>query len=269
MGSELRGGIIVKSQPRKSWFSQVRPMRLTRWLPFVLIFLVLPTGSGAQDESKTLTAGMAYPDAMEQQANAPNAAPGKIVYVSDFELDSVAARDDKSAQTNSASTATPGSPDNATKKEEGPAEQARRMVDLLSVTVVKELVRAGYTAERLRDGQAVPAQGVAIRGIFAESDPQNRLRRAVIGQGAIGAKMELFVGVSNLSRPPQKLYEPADSTNSDSSKVGALITVSSYAPVAKFEVEKNTTEKAIRDTASAIVTDLTALLNANLAALDQ
>jgi hypothetical protein len=39
--------------------------------------------------------------------------------------------------------------------------------------------------------------------------------------------------------------------------------------VAKFEVEKNTTEKAIKDTASSIVTNLTALLNANLAALDQ
>jgi hypothetical protein len=244
-------------------------MRLTRWLPFVLIFLVLPTGLRAQDENKILTAGVADPDALEQQTNAPNSAPGKIVYVSDFELDSVTAKDDKGAQANSASAATPGSPDSTTKKEEGPAEQARWMVDLLSVTVVKELVRAGYTAERLRDGQAVPAQGVAIRGIFAEPDPQNRLRRAVIGQGAIGAKMELFVGVSNLSRPPQKLYEPADSTNSDSSKVGALITVSSYTPVAKFEVEKNTTEKAIKDTASTIVTDLTALLNANLAALDQ
>jgi hypothetical protein len=266
---DLRGVMIVKFQPRRSWFSQVPPMRLNRWLPFVLIFLVLPAGSRAQDESKTLMAGIADPDAVEQQTNAPNAAPGKIVYVSDFELDSVAVRDDKNAQANGASTATPGSQDNATKKEEGPAEQARRMVDLLSVTVVKELVRAGYTAERLRDGQAVPAQGVAIRGIFAEPDAQNRLRRAVIGQGAIGAKMELFVGVSNLARRPQKLYEPADSTNSDSSKVGALITVSSYAPVAKFDVEKNTTEKSIRDTASAIVTDLTALLNANLAALDQ
>jgi hypothetical protein len=48
-----------------------------------------------------------------------------------------------------------------------------------------------------------------------------------------------------------------------------VITVSSYAPVAKFDIEKNTTEKAVRDTATGIVADLNALLSANIVALTQ
>jgi hypothetical protein len=250
-------------------------MRMVRWLQVALLGILLPAGWPAPDQGKTWTAGVASADAIEQQTSTPDSAQGKTVYVSDFELDSLVPKDDKSSQTSTGgaltatSAATSGSQDNAAKKEEGPAEQARRMVDLMSVTLVKELAKAGYTAQRLPNGPAVPAQGIAIRGIFAEPDAQNRLRRAVIGQGAVGGKMELFVGVSNLARPPQKLYELADSSNPDNTKVGAVITVSSYAPVAKFEVEKNTTEKALKDTASSIVTDLTALLNANLAALDQ
>jgi len=48
-----------------------------------------------------------------------------------------------------------------------------------------------------------------------------------------------------------------------------VITVSSYAPVAKFDIEKNTTEKAVKDTATGIVADLSALLGANVVALTQ
>jgi hypothetical protein len=45
-----------------------------------------------------------------------------------------------------------------------------------------------------------------------------------------------------------------------------VITVSSYAPVARFEIGKVTTEKAIRDTAAGIVADLNSLLGANVVA---
>jgi hypothetical protein len=263
--------MIVGFDPRNSSLVKGAPMRITRSLQIALLLMVLPVGTRAQNDGRTLTAGLANAGAIEEQA-AQESAAAKTVYVSDFELDSVAAKDDKSTQANNStgtSTGTSGSQDNAPKKEEGPAEQARRMVDLMSVTLVKELLKAGYNAQRLPNGQAMPSQGVSIRGIFAEADAQNRLHRAVIGQGAIGAKMELFVGVNNLARPPQKLYEPADPASPDNNKLGAAITVSSYVPVANFEVEKNTTEKAIKDTASLIVTNLTALLNANLAALDQ
>ena len=64
------------------------------------------------------------------------------------------------------------------------------------------------------------------------------------------------------------MYAPADPTSPDS-RAGAVITVSSYAPVAKFEIEKNATEKDVKDTVTRIVRDLGALLGANTDALPQ
>jgi hypothetical protein len=234
-------------------------VRVFRLVSLVLLILSLPSASPAQEDTKPAAA------AARQTADAAPAKSG-IVYVSDFELDVPSGKEEKSA---SARTPAPAGAADAkgtdAKKEEGPAEQASKLVDFMSITLVKELEKAGYTARRLRPGEARPAQGVEIRGVFAEPDEQNRLRRAVIGDGPSVGKIELFVGVSNLARPEQALYAVADPKSEN--KPGAVITVSSYAPVAKFEMEKNATEKTVKDTASTIVVDLTLLLNANIAAV--
>ncbi len=190
----------------------------------------------------------------------------KIVYVSDFELDAVEANGklQKSVPAAPPSAATQFDP----KREQGPVEQAGRLVDFMSTTLVKELERAGFSAHRLRPGDTRPTDGIRISGIFGEPDGQNRLRRAVVGTISGDGKMSLFVGISNLSRPEQAFYAAAEPSGSDN-KAGAVITVSSYAPVAKFEIEKSTTEKAVKDTATVIVADLSALLGANIVALTQ
>jgi hypothetical protein len=225
-------------------------MRVLWFIPLLLVFLSFPGVISAQDETKPA-------------APAPQTADkSKTVYVSDFEIDAVGGREQKSPPP---SASTPAAAPDA-KKEDGPAEQASKLVDLMSSTLVKELEKAGYNVHRLRPGEARPADGVKIHGIFAEPDEQNRLRRAVVGDGSGVGKLELFVGVSNLARPDQALYAVADPK--DENKPGAVITVSSYAPVAKFEMEKNATEKTIKDTASTIVADLTLLLNANIAAVN-
>ena len=189
-----------------------------------------------------------------------------IVYVSDFELDIPNGMDEKGQLTVTPAPAIPASAEADTKKEESPAEQAGKLVDLMSVMLVKELEKAGYTARRWRPNETRPEAGVGIRGVFAEPDEENRLRRAVAGGGLGSSEMDLFVGVSNLARPDQALYAFANGKNEES-KAGAVITVSSYAPVAKFELQKNATEKAVKDTAARIVADLTLLLNANIAAV--
>lgn len=231
-------------------------MRVFALLSLMFSALSCAIATPAQEDMKPAAAS-----AQPQTAEA-SGAPSKVVYVSDFELDVPNAKDEKNAP---AGGATPAASSD-TKKEEGPAEQARELVDLMSSTLVKELQKAGYTARRLRPGEARPTEGVGIQGVFAEPDEQNRLRRAVIGTISSTGKMALFVGVSNLARPEQALYAPAD-PKSPENKPGAVITVSSYAPVAKFEMPKDVTEKAVKDTASAIAADLTTLLNSNMAAL--
>jgi Domain of unknown function (DUF4410) len=202
----------------------------------------------------------------QPQAAYPAVDKSTIVYVNDFELDIPSGRDEKGQLTVAPAPAIPASAETDMKKEESPAEQAGKLVDLMSVMLVKELEKAGYTARRLRPNEARPEAGVGIRGVFAEPDEENRLRRAVVGSGLGTGDMDLFVGVSNLARPDQVLYAFANG-KTEENKAGAVITVSSYAPVAKFELQKNATEKAVKDAAARIVADLTLLLNANIAAV--
>jgi hypothetical protein len=232
-------------------------VRVLSFAPMVLVLVSAGVATAAQDETKP-------PEASPQQQTDPTpAGKSKVVYVADFEFDVVNANDDTVSP--SAEPAPAAALD--AKKEQGPAEQASRLVDFVSSTLVKELQNAGYTARRMRPGEARPEEGIRIRGVFAEPDEENRLRRAVIGNGPGVGKMVLFVGISNLAKPDQALYAMADPNGGD--KAGPVITLSAYAPVAKFEMPKDVTEKALKDTASSIVSDLTALLNANAAAVTQ
>jgi hypothetical protein len=250
-------------------------MRLFALVSLTALLLAFGAARGAaQEETKPALAEESSQQIAQQSAQqtappqtvAPAPDKSKIVYVSDFELDAVNAdgKLEKSVPAIPPSTAPQLDP----KREQGPVEQAGRLVDFMSTTLVKELEKAGYTAHRLRPGETRPTDGIRISGIFGEPDEQNRLRRAVIGTIAGDGKMSLFVGIGNLARPDQALYEGADPTSSEN-KAGTAITVSAYAPVAKFEIEKNTTEKAVKDTAEGIVADLTALLTANVVALTQ
>jgi hypothetical protein len=224
-----------------------------------------PAQQSSQQVAQQPSQPLSQPAAQQPAAAEPD--KSKIVYVSDFELDAVDANGElaKSVPAIPPSSAPQIDP----RREQGPVEQAGRLVDFMSTVLVKELERAGYTAHRLRPGETRPTDGVRISGIFGEPDEQNRLRRAVMGTiTPPDGKMSLFVGIGNLARPDQALYAAANPTIGES-KAGTVITVSAYAPVAKFEVEKNTTEKAVKDTAANIVADLGALLNANYVALTQ
>jgi hypothetical protein len=236
-------------------------MRIRAFVPLVLLVVSASVSAAAQDATKPAT-----PAPRQQTADA-SADKSKIVYVSDFELDVLAGADGKASPAVApAPAAQPDARD--VKKEDSPAEQASKLVDLLSSTLVKQLEKAGYTARRMRPGEARPDEGIRILGVFAEPDEQNRLRRAVIGNGVSVGKMALFVEISNLARPDQPLYALADPKTNDD-KQGPVITVSAYAPVAKFEMPKNVTDKAVEDTASKIVAGLSILLGANVAAVTQ
>jgi hypothetical protein len=230
-------------------------MRVRSFAPLALVLVSACVATAAQNETKPPGASP------QQQTAATPTDKSKVVYVTDFELDVPNANDEK--------VSPPAEPAPAAsvevKKEQGAAELASRLVDFVSSTLLKELEMAGYTARRMRPGEVRPAEGIRIRGVFAEPDEQNRLRRAVIGNGPGVGKMALFVGISNLAKPDQALYAVADPRGGD--KVGPVITVSAYAPVAKFEMPKDVTEKAVKDTASSIVSNLTVLLNANAAAV--
>jgi len=149
--------------------------------------------------------------------------------------------------------------------DDSPHAQAVKLVDLASTTLVKILEQEGYSARRLPYSASAPDSGVVLRGVFAQVDENSGLRRAVIGGLATDAKMQLFVGVGNLARPEQPVYAVLSPQTADN--IGPLISVSVYAPVGRYELDREPSEELLKRTATSIASDLTRLLNANPLAL--
>jgi len=180
------------------------------------------------------------------------------IFVSDFELDVLPANSERSA-----STATPlPTPPGAAKQADEARKQAGHLVEQMRTDVVLAFQKAGYSAVRLHSGDARPDHGVLIRGLFAEVDKENHWRRAVIRTASDSGKIQVLVSVVNLSKPDQALYEIAN-VPGNGNKPGAVITLSPYVPLAKFDFDKDAPEEAFQKTAARIVKDLIALLNAN------
>jgi hypothetical protein len=239
-----------------------------------------------------------------------------VIYVADFDIDALRAKDEKnsaapivpSATADSSSSSQPvtpvASPQNLTgsptpasgqeakktdapkaeasrtdsqrpdlqrielPKDDSPAAQAAKLVDLTSVTLVKALEQAGYTARRLRNSAARPDDGVVLRGVFAQADASAGLRRVVLGGDVTDSKMVLFVGVGNLSRPDQAVYLPVGPGSADG-RLGPVISVSVYAPVSRFNLDRDPSEELLKNTSTKIVSEMTTLLNANPLAVNQ
>jgi hypothetical protein len=164
--------------------------------------------------------------------------------------------------------APPSRPASVRNETDPPNIQARRMIDFFNLTLLQALQQNHFNANRVPTATSTQNLGVLISGIFAEVDPQNRVRRGLLGSTAPGAKFLLYVGVFNLSRPKQPLYELAPVQNQDP-RYGPLITLNNYIPLTKFEIDKNPTEEDVRKICAEIAANLVALLNANPAAFSK
>jgi len=183
------------------------------------------------------------------------------VMVSDFELFAVA------LPPNSPGTPAPPAQSQQPKKApltsvepDVPAAQARRLIDFFAATLVETFQKNGYTARRAR-GATLP-KGALLRGVFAEPDEKNRIRRTLLGGTSTNSKFFLYVGIFNLSRPDQPLYQLA-LEQPGGSQFGPVITLNTYIPLAKYELDKNPTEEDVRKVCAQIAASLTALLAAN------
>jgi len=236
------------------------------------------------------------PHVMQDQ-NTP--AGSKIVFVSDFELDVARRRAEKGssrgaavetapeeasgaapAAASASSNATPTSSSSKTshspastrpadsQTDDTASERANALVTAMSENLLRALGKAGYTVHRIRPGETLPQAGLRIRGVFAEPDEGNRIRRLLVGSDSTAPKMLLYVGVDDLARPQQLLYELAKPSINDG-KHGPVITVTSYSPVARFEMDKNPSDEDIKKVVTDIVADLSALMGANHSLVSQ
>ena len=147
-----------------------------------------------------------------------------------------------------------------------PSVRARRLMDFFSETLLQILHEKGYKATRAR-GQN-PSSGAILRGVFAEPDEKNRVRRSLLGGTSVNPRFLLYVGIFNLARPDQPLYQLAQE-QTGGNQFGPVITLNNYIPLAKYELDKNPSDDDVRQICTQIAASLTALLAANPSAFAQ
>jgi hypothetical protein len=187
------------------------------------------------------------------------------ILVSDFELFSVPPPN---------LPRTPATPPNQQKPNASPASDdvelpsvyAKRLMDFVAATMLETLQKNGYKAQRARD--ATLRKGALLRGVFAEPDEKNRIRRTLLGGNPVNHKFFLYVGIFNLARPDQPLYQLATEQPSGN-QFGPVITLNNYIPLAKYELDKNPTDEDVRKVCAQIAASLTAVLAGNPSAFAQ
>jgi hypothetical protein len=141
---------------------------------------------------------------------------------------------------------------------EDPATRAQQLVDLMADSLVKQLAKAGFNAQRLIPGTPTPSQGWLVRGAFVEVQEGNRLRRAMIGFGQGETELQVVTTVNDLSQgPPKPLYELATEASSGN-KPGAApsLALGPWGAAARFVMSKHDLEKNVKQTASQVATQV-------------
>jgi hypothetical protein len=134
-------------------------------------------------------------------------------------------------------------------------ERARALVDQMSESLVDDLRKAGFSAQRLPVNTQPPHGGWLIEGEFSLVDEGNRTQRAVLGMGQGSSAVDVDVAVSDLQKPnaPFAVF----STVSDPAhKPGGIVTMNPYAMAARFVLEKKSTGHDVDHISEQIVNEL-------------
>ncbi|HMC73203.1 MAG TPA: DUF4410 domain-containing protein, partial [Terriglobales bacterium] len=123
----------------------------------------------------------------------------KVIYVSDFDLDAANFKQDKGGITGKGYLlpAPPKSP--LRRKRQDPSTAASNLIRLMSESLVADLQKAGFKAQRLASTDSAPTEGLLVSGVFTELSEGNQMRRALLGFGSGKSKMELYIMVADAS----------------------------------------------------------------------
>jgi Domain of unknown function (DUF4410) len=196
------------------------------------------------------------PEAAQTNLSLTPADKDKVIYVSNFDLENLKADEGGIAGKGSIVPPPILPRPSLRRKHVDPDAEAKKLVDLMSNSVVSDLSKTGLTARRLLPGDTRPSTGLLVSGVFTELDEGNQMRRALIGFGSGAAKMDLYVTVSDLSRTSQSLYDISKKDTSGK-RPGAVITLNPYAAALKVGLTKDAPEKNIKKAASQISAELT------------
>ncbi len=176
-----------------------------------------------------------------------------VIYVADFDLGAQTIQDEDGIL-----SSRPGPLGRVGQRLSGasqnPEARARKLVDLMADSLVKDLTKAGFIATRLVPGAPLPAEGWLLRGVFTEVQEGNRLRRAMIGFATGQTDLQVITGIDDLSQgAPKPLYQLE--TEASSGKLpGAAPTLvlGPYGAAARFVMAGKDLEKNVGQTAAQI-----------------
>jgi hypothetical protein len=135
---------------------------------------------------------------------------------------------------------------------------ARKLVDLMATSLIKDLQSAGFQAQRITSEAIIPTDGWLLRGIFTQVDEGNRLRRAIIGFGAGKTDLQVETTLDNLSLgPPQPFYQ-VDTTAQSGKMPGAIVTMNPAMAAARFVLAGGDLDRNTKDTAAQIAKSVAA-----------
>lgn len=168
---------------------------------------------------------------IDQQAKIITPAhPASTVWVKDFQMDLSNFQPDQGGRLNSSLIT-------ALKEfKDGDAQtRANALINDMAESLVDDLRKAGFSAQRLSATAARPPSGWLVEGVFALVDEGNRKQRAVMGMGMGASTVEVDVTVSDL----QSRQGPFAFFSTVSDPAHKPPSPNPYAMAARFVMEKN------------------------------
>lgn len=185
-----------------------------------------------------------------------------IVYVADFELDPANLKTDTAAPP--APPKLPGflakvlPPPPGSPKE--PEELARELRDLMSKSLIKELVKAGLDARRIALDALLPVSGLLVRGEFTRVDQGNQVERAVVGLGKGRTDLQVRVDIVDIAQGASAQIDKVNAAAGSGKTPGAASMIDRHpaAAAARFVLAGNDLKKNVKQTATQIAAEVVA-----------
>jgi hypothetical protein len=126
-------------------------------------------------------------------------------------------------------------------------------------SIVNNLDKAGFSAQRIVPDAAIPSSGWLLRGVFTQVDKGHRLRRAVIGFGEGKTDIQVMTMVDNLADgPPKPLYEiKTDATSGNAPGAGLLIIINPASVAVRYVLAGSDLKHNITKTTDKIASQIT------------
>jgi hypothetical protein len=216
-------------------------MNVSRWWCLLMACCLAAFVSLAEAQSQTLA-----------QGTAALAAAAPVVYVSDFELDTAEVTPDTNPVDQARRLAGGILPGGGLLHRHDPQMSAPEIVSTMAQTVVDDLRKKGIDARRLPAGDAAPAQGWLVRGVFLSVDEGNRVERAMVGFNSGKSQFEVGFTADNLAtQAPAPLYQEVEG-QSGQHMPGAVVKLNPYVAIAKFALSRGDEKKALANAASQV-----------------